>query len=381
MSGYTDTAFSYDEADLGLDPETKLRFKPNQKELELFKLEKLNMYKGTWMVCFVYGISAIILLSVIFFTDWGRTYIYSKFFPAVITYVLGAIIIIIYLLVSIFSIKPRKLKKSVDTLPVCPDYWKLEKVVDTSNINDIVNNVKRYSRLDERMPSTDSNLENNTNYPIGKNDQYILNNDNDIILSNNKNILKYKCVPDQNVFGSLPEFKSQLELVNNDDNTYNYATTCNNFITDIDKPKYLYVDIADSDTTINSSSGLKKYAELSGVYKSAWANSNIDGQGRGQFEGKPAYFDSSIVKYEDANGIRYVWPGNPSNADKVKIGTKKPLICNEIYPNLLDTLENKQKNQELKCEYAKKCGISWSFLDCYKSAENTAPISVTNSAP
>ena len=50
MSGYIDTAFSYDESDLGLDPETKLRFKPNKKELELFKLEKLNMYKGTWMV-------------------------------------------------------------------------------------------------------------------------------------------------------------------------------------------------------------------------------------------------------------------------------------------------------------------------------------------
>ena len=27
MSGYIDTAFSYDESDLGLDPETKLRLK------------------------------------------------------------------------------------------------------------------------------------------------------------------------------------------------------------------------------------------------------------------------------------------------------------------------------------------------------------------
>ena len=372
MSGYIDNAFSYDEADLGLDPETKVRFKPNQKELELFKLEKLNMYKGTWMVCFVYGISAIILLSVIFFTDWGRTYIYNKFFPAVITYVLGAIIIIIYLIVSIFSIKPRKLKKSVETLPVCPDYWKLEKVVDTSNINDIINNVKRYSRNDERMPAYDYGC--NYMYNIGKNDQYILNNDNDIILSNNKNILKYKCVPDQSVFGSLPEFKSQLELVNNENNIYNYATTCNNFISNMDKAKYLYVDIADNDSA-ESSSGLKKYAELSGVYKSAWTDSNIEGQG--ELVNKPAYFASSIVEYKGANTNRYVFPTDTAN---VKIGTKKPLICNEIYPNLLDTLESKEKNQELKCEYAKKCGISWSYLDCYKSAENTAPISVTKAA-
>ena len=79
MSGYIDNAFSYNEEDLGLDAETKLRFVPNKKELELFKMEKLNMYKGTWMVCFVYGLSAAILLSIIFFTDWGRTYIYNKF--------------------------------------------------------------------------------------------------------------------------------------------------------------------------------------------------------------------------------------------------------------------------------------------------------------
>ena len=43
MSGYIDNAFSYNEEDLGLDAETKLRFVPNKKELELFKMEKLNI--------------------------------------------------------------------------------------------------------------------------------------------------------------------------------------------------------------------------------------------------------------------------------------------------------------------------------------------------
>ena len=355
MSGYTDTAFSYDEADLGLDPETKLRFVPNTKELELFKMEKLNMYKGTWMVCFVYGISAAILLSVIFFTDWGRTYIYNKFFPAVITYVIGAIIIIIYLLVSIFSIKPRKLKKSVETLPVCPDYWKLEKVTDISNIMDITSNIKTYSKgFDAPDPLSDS-----SNYPKGgENKQYILNGKDDIILSNNQHVLNYKCVPDPLVYGNIVDIKSQFELVNNDNTTYNFATTSNNYVIKDDMPKYIYVEL-DS----NVSKNLQNYSEITGIHKSSWKDYNN-------------YFDNTIVKHSDPYGTPYKWP---DNSNEVKFNRTKPLICNEIYPYLLDSMEDKAKNQALKCEYAKKCGVSWSYLDCYNKTEDSSVISVTKS--
>lgn len=361
MSGYTDTAFSYDEADLGLDPETKLRFVPNKKELELFKMEKLNMYKGTWMVCFVYGISAAILLSVIFFTDWGRTYIYNKFFPAVITYVIGAIIIIIYLLVSIFSIKPRKLKKSVETLPVCPDYWKLEKVTDISNIMDITSNIKTYSKESSDAPDP---LSESSNYPKGsENKQYILNGKDDIILSNNQHVLNYKCVPDPLVYGNIVDIKSQFELVNNDNTTYNFATTSNNYITKDDVPKYIYVEL-DS----NVSKNLQNYSEITGIHKSSWTGSNIDRDNR--------YFDNTIVKHSDPYGTPYKWP---NNSNEVKFNRTKPLICNEVYPYLLDSMEDKAKNQALKCEYAKKCGVSWSYLDCYNKTEDSSVISVTKS--
>ena len=39
-------------------------------------------------------------------------------------------------------------------------------------------------------------------------------------------------------------------------------------------------------------------------------------------------------------------------------------------------MEDKVKNQALKCEYAKKCGISWSYLDCYNKTEDSSVISV-----
>jgi hypothetical protein len=357
MSSYADTAFSYDESDLGLDPETKLRFKPNKKELELFKLEKLNMYKGTWMVCFVYGITAIILLSVILFTEWGRTYIYNKFFPAVITYVLGAIVIIIYLIVSIFSIVPRKLRKSVETLPVCPDYWKLERVKDEKT--DMKANIIQYSKSATNPPSD----EINPLYKKGKHDQYILNSDGNINISSEDHVLDYKCVPDPNVYGDITEIKSQLELVNENNNRYYKGTTNKSYNANEEQPKYLYVDSSD----VNPS--LQKYAQVTGVYKNSWTTD----------EKKANYFDNTIVKYEDDNGSRYT-KGTRDN--EIHIGNTKPLICNELYPYLLDSMEDKEKTQELKCEYAKKCGVSWSYIDCYgdKGVLSSIPLTVTNSA-
>ncbi len=359
MNGYIDNAFSYNEKDLGLDDETKLRFVPNKKELELFKMEKLNMYKGTWMVCFVYGLSAAILLSVIFFTDWGRTYIYNKFFPAVITYVLGAIIIIIYLLISIISIKPRKLKKSTETLPVCPDYWNLEKVTDTSNIMDIMSNIKNYSR---GFYAPDPLIEiHSSNYPKGgENKQYILNDKNDIVLSENEHILNYKCVPNEKVYGNIYNMKSQFELVNNDNNDYRFATTSNNFVKQDANPKYIYVELDG-----NVSKSLQNYSDITGIHKSSWTSSNITAANR--------YFNNTIVKHSDSYGTEYKWP---NNSDVVKFNSVKPLICNEVYPYLLDSMEDKVKNQALKCEYAKKCGISWSYLDCYNNTEDSSVISV-----
>jgi hypothetical protein len=366
MSGYTDTAFSYDESDLGLDPETKLRFKPNKKELELFKLEKLNMYKGTWMVCFVYGITAIILLSVIFFTEWGRTYIYDKFFPAVITYVLGAIVIIIYLIVSIFSIVPRKLRKSVETLPVCPDYWKLQET-DPNMKTNMKANITDYRRAVKDKPSGE---DTEGKYIKGKNDQYILDKPGeDINISSNDHVLDYKCVPDNNVYGDINNLKSQLELINENNNRYHKGTTFEDYKANEEQPKYIYVDSSNIySPELASSLSLQNYAQITGVYKNSWTTPGA---------GPEAYYDNTIVKYDDA-GTKISYQGNFVDP-KIHVGINtKPLICNELYPYLLDSMENKEKNQELKCEYAKKCGVSWSYLDCYgdKGVLSSIPLSV-----
>lgn len=368
MSSYADTAWNYDEESIGLDPETKLNFIPNEKELRLFKEEKTNMYKGTWMICLVYGLSAITLLGVVFLTDWGKEYVYNKFLPAVLTYVIGAIVIIIYLVLSIFSLQPRKIGSEFDVMPICPDYWKLEKV-NTNRQNSILQNNLKYDG-DGGCPSS-SSYNSECSITTNVNDNYHIKDSTgkNNIVTKNSFALKHKCVPDPNVFGSLKEYNTMNEKLNTDKmfmaseyaNTQNKneliskklggsadsgEITKNTDIFESDA-KFLYKESipnrlkSDKRQYIDgydASDELLKYARLTGAYKTDWNS------------------PSSSKKNTPFSGSLFV--------DETKTYEKHPLICNEVYPGLLDKLEKNGKD-DLKCELAKTCGISWSKLDCY----------------
>lgn len=377
MSSYKDTAWGYDEESLGLDTETKLKFIPNEKELKLFKEEKSNMYKGTWMICLVYGISAIALLGVVFLTDWGKKYVYDKFLPAVLTYVIGAIIIIIYLILSIFALQPRKIKNEFDVMPVCPDYWKLE-TVSKSRKDSIINNNIKYDG-DGKCPSQSITQGENCSINVNPNDEYSIKDSTgkiDIVTKNGSE-LNHKCVPDPMVFGSLTEyssmndnlFKSKNKLymasefnkststdesIDQDLGGNNPGTKNDGIIHEVQKSRLineatlLYkeseknrvkLDKRQYITGYDASDELLKYARLTGAYKSDWKRNAIPSESNKPFGG------SLFV-------------------DQQKTYDKYPLICNEVYPGLLDKLEKDGKD-DLKCELSKTCGISWSKLDCY----------------
>jgi len=337
MSSYGELAWTYNEAELGIDPETKLPFSPNKKELDLFKQEKTDMYKGTWMVCFVYGLSAIFLLFVIFFTDWGRIYIYNRFLPAVFTYVLGAIFIIIYLVISITSLKPRKLGKVTTAMPVCPDYWNLEPTTESER-KDIVNNIQRCKDGEYDKCSAS----------IGDaNKQYILKNQDDpIINSEDSQYLKYKCVPDVDVFGSpsdIVSYKNEFEA--SAQQKFILASTKNN-----NKEKlHVYRELGSEGDNNDS---IKKYAQISGNYKNDWNTSGTDADIG--LTGSAGLYDNTILlkdNYGSGNTQQYDYKNNP-------------LVCNKVYPGIIGALEDSKFTDNLRCEYADKCGISWSKLDC-----------------
>ena len=373
MSSYADTAWGYDEESLGLDPETKLKFVPSEKELKLFKEEKSNMYKGTWMICLVYGISAIALLAVVFLTDWGKEYIYDKFLPAVLTYVIGAIIIIIYLVLSIFSLQPRKVGRGFDVMPVCPDYWKLEKVSNERQDAMIGNNVKYDG--DGGCPSRSLEEGENCSITVNPNDEYSIKDSSGKkdVVSGKSPELKHKCVPDPMVYGSIIDYKNMNEKLY--DNNLFMASEYDNSdamrtikldgklggsdslgTSDLNddkillekNAKFLYKESQQNTakpdkrqyiTGYDASDELLKYARLTGAYKTDWKRTAAESSSNTPFGG------SLFV-------------------DKQKTYEKHPLICNEVYPGLLDKLEKEVKD-DLKCELAKTCGISWSKLDCY----------------
>ena len=93
---------------------------------------------------------------------------------------------------------------------------------------------------------------------------------------------------------------------------------------------------------VEASDKLLKYASLTGAYKSDWKRTAADISG---------------------NTHSTPFPGSLF-VDKNSTYEKNPLICNEIYPGLLDELEDVEGEDKLKCELAKTCGISWSKLDC-----------------
>lgn len=375
MSSYKDTAWGYDEESLGLDPETKLKFVPNDKELKLFKEEKTNMYKGTWMICLVYGISAIALLGVVFLTDWGREYIYNKFLPAVITYVIGAIFIIIYLVFSIFALKPRKIGKGFDVMPICPDYWKLEKVSKDRQQAILHNNLKYDG--EGGCPSSSTSQNADCSITVNVNDDYYIKDSTgkNNVVTKSSSAIKHKCVPDPMVFGSLTEYNTMNEKLNTDkmfmafeySNSQNKTqridrdlggssdTTADDIIDQGDKTRlerdarFLYRESKQNRVKpdkrqyidgYDASDELLKYARLTGAYKTDWT--------------RPA----------SSNAKTNVPFGGSLFVDQTKTYEKHPLICNEVYPGLLDKLEKDGKD-DLKCELAKTCGISWSKLDCY----------------
>jgi hypothetical protein len=390
MSSYADTAWGYDVDNIGYEPGTTNRFVPDSKELKLFKEEKSNMYKGTWMICLVYGLSALTLLGVVFLTEWGKTYVYEKFLPAVLTFVIGAIFIIVYLLFSIFALQPRKIGKGFDTTTSCPDYWKLKKV-DSVRQDAIINNNEKYD-ADSNCPEA-SVSGSGCDLTINRNDTYHIKdrNKNSIVNKDSKHI-KFKCVPDPNVLGnSIYEYKNMKQQLDNTNVTY-YANTYANAgerlttqlskddggsgepisaMSDDDKDTarfnkkvlednstFLYKnakivksgrdskgkDIKYSQYIdgVEASDKLLKYASLTGAYKSDWKRT-------------PADFTSNIES-KPFNGSFFV--------DRNSTYEKNPLICNEIYPGLLDELEEVEGEDKLKCELAKTCGISWSKLDC-----------------
>jgi len=285
-----------------------LGFVPNEKELELFQKEKMDMYKGTFIVCLVYGICAFLLLLIIFYTSWGKEFLYKKMLPFVVTFVVGAIFIIVFLSFTINELKPIKLRNIIDkdSDVICPDYWVLKPIN-----NDVKNEL------------------------ISNNDKKIFQD----IVSINDDALKYKCELDPNVFGNLKEYSGMKNSLY-DGKTQLYKQGKKKITSSKTEPDYLYVEKLDPSANDQnnqvpySSDKLENYAKFSSLYKNDSTIGNLN---------------NSVVKM-DSTAVE---------------STKTPLICNVVYPQVLAKLDKDTPEQnKYRCEYAKACDIPWTDIGC-----------------
>jgi hypothetical protein len=316
-------------------------FEPNQKELDVFNKEKMDMYKGTFFVCLVYGLSAFGLLIVIFFTDFGREYVYNRMMPAAITFIVGALFIIFYLIIIIYDLKPRKIsnKMEKDNAIICPDYWKL-KLTDADEKSNLVSN--------------------NTKQSYDKIYGDIRNDKNEH--------LKYKCVMDETVFSDLKSVSEQKNnIYQGKTSYYQKAITFQNRSV-ADKTDYLYVVKKDAAAPGSTNANgtytnelLGNYAEFSGMYRVGKKNAG------GTFEDNPSDGETNM----ENNALVPVEDGS---RDATFYNTKNPLICNVVYPQVLAKLDAETPEQnKYRCMYAKACDIPWTGIGCepFKPGDTT----------
>jgi len=93
---------------------------------------KRNLFKGTIAVSVLYATIALLLLSVIYFTESGKQMAEGSKFPFIISFTIGMLVIIAFLIYNIVTFKTKTIERDTYDDTLCPDYWKLQKTPDTA---------------------------------------------------------------------------------------------------------------------------------------------------------------------------------------------------------------------------------------------------------
>lgn len=267
-----------------------------EKEFNDFNDKKVAAFQGTMILCGIYALVAIILLILINYTSFGKDIIYDKLMPFVLTYVIGAIIIIIYLVYTIYNLEPIKERKPKNNDIICPDYWKIKELTD-----DEISLLKQNSAIS-------SNLYDDSDF-------------------------RYKCEIDKNI-APLSNYKNA-----NSDLKYGFTRNYQLNGNDISNPNYIYVDYNEVGKDTNED--MKKYAQIAGIYTN------------------PGNLFSTINANSLSSNL-----SSDNNIIPINSSAGYPLICNEVYPQYLARLDEKEGGNKNRCEYAKKCKIAWNDIGC-----------------
>jgi hypothetical protein len=281
----------------------------SEDERELYLSEKMKMFKLTVIICAFYGIIAIVLLILALFTSWGQQFLYNEMFPFVITYILGTIIIIIYLASEVYYFQPTKSKGALEgDAEMCPDYWKIEYAGDEIR--------KKDTNGKEFLPE-------------------------DV----NKSQFNYKCVMDPKVF-KKETIKSEFTNLSYTSNLYSSN------ITYLSRTLQAY----DTDKTTYKGYGLNQ-ADENKLFKEYAAT----------MSGYSYNKSSDTVSPLSSNAFLNLstQPANYFKASDV------PLICDNVYPMYMAIKDNEYQiknpdapSNKFRCAYAKACNVTWTDAGC-----------------
>lgn len=290
-----------------------------QQELIIGQKQKQLLLKTTILICGIFALIALILLFISFISIDFKYILFNELMPFMVTFVIGAICIILYLSFKIYDFKlDRKCDNTnanaVDDNINCPDYW---------------------------------------------------------TLSYNNN--SYTCSPNPNIFSKEKTFKfdPNMKITNTaeisssvdkgslwDSNSVNFST----------QPYHLYKNL--NDTAVNSTLNMSA-TELSTFQDSAMNMANYGSASNTSDATNGTYLPNSTdntlspVIYNSAGTPIRIQKANGSNT-----GTSIPLLCDQVKPGLLATEDatyaavNPDVTNKFRCAYAKACGVTWSDANC-----------------
>lgn len=90
--------------------------------------KRASWFKGSIVVCCVYGFFALVLLLIAIFSEKGKLVLSGYLMPFTVTLIGGMLFIILLLVIQITTFKPSITDTNVYDGDICPDYWTLEKL-------------------------------------------------------------------------------------------------------------------------------------------------------------------------------------------------------------------------------------------------------------
>jgi hypothetical protein len=363
--------------------------KINDYDMTIYELRKEKIFKGTIAVCIVYAFIALLIIVSSYLSSTIKYVLFNKFLPLTIVFIIGTILLIIYLYYNILNFKPIKINKNYDYPNIsCPDYWTLE---------------------------YDANLT-----------KYFDSN------SINANLFNYRCVLNSNIFsksdiyfnrlseltGSKATGSDAIGMTGSDHNKFYIASgsSYNKEGIDSDNEKYIVADINDNKNLYIIDKIVGRHD--SNVYKNLIESSLLMNNYYKPDANKEEYrhiskslandvntkfaIEKDNLKINDVNSdivktgstdkltvnhlikLPDINSSTTNYINQIKTGTvidslsttlsKVPLVCNRVYPLLLaakdkDLSKNSKGRYDeniLRCAYSKMCGIPWSDMNCDK---------------